>query len=121
MPAALIGQRRVGAIVCFGAALALVPGANARDLKAIVAPTTDFSKPERFERNPGGAATAKQLVNRDAFSHPSANLSFEERAEFFIGNGFFKRVWVGAPASVQSADGLGPLYNARSCQRCHLK
>lgn len=26
-----------------------------------------------------------------------------------------------APSSTQSADGLGPLYNARSCQRCHLK
>jgi CxxC motif-containing protein (DUF1111 family) len=38
-----------------------------------------------------------------------------------VGNGFFKRVWVSAPASTEAADGLGPLYNARACQRCHLK
>jgi CxxC motif-containing protein (DUF1111 family) len=48
-------------------------------------------------------------------------MSFEREIDFKVGNGFFKRVWVSAPASTQAADGLGPLYNARSCQRCHLK
>jgi CxxC motif-containing protein (DUF1111 family) len=48
-------------------------------------------------------------------------LSFEDRADFFIGNGLFRRAWVSAPASTQGGDGLGPLYNARACQRCHLK
>lgn len=95
--------------------------ADARDLSAITAPTTDFSKPEAYERHPGGAATSKKKPNRNAFSQPSANLSFEQRADFFVGNGFFKRLWVTAPASTDSADGLGPLYNARACQRCHLK
>jgi CxxC motif-containing protein (DUF1111 family) len=93
----------------------------ARDLDAITAPTRDFSKPEAYERNPGGAGTSKQPVNGNAFSQPSANLGFEQRADFFVGNGFFKRLWVTAPASTKSADGLGPLYNARACQRCHLK
>ena len=94
---------------------------EARDLSAIIAPTTDFSKPEAYERHPGGAATTKKKPGRNAFSHPSANLTFEQRADFFVGNGFFKRLWVTAPASTDSADGLGPLYNARACQRCHLK
>ncbi|OSM07135.1 putative thiol oxidoreductase with 2 cytochrome c heme-binding site [Magnetofaba australis IT-1] len=40
--------------------------------------------------------------------------------DFVIGNGFFKRLWVSAPSSTKAADGLGPLYNARACQRCHL-
>ncbi len=104
-------------------ALCLLAGTPvaARDLAAIVAPTTDFTKPEPFERNPGGATTHKKAINGDAFSHPSANLPFERRADFFIGNGFFKRSWVTAPASTGSADGLGPLFNARSCQGCHLK
>ncbi|MEM9763110.1 MAG: di-heme oxidoredictase family protein, partial [Pseudomonadota bacterium] len=35
--------------------------------------------------------------------------------------GLFKKLWVSAPASTKASDGLGPLYNARSCQRCHLK
>ena len=87
----------------------------------ILAPTGDFSQPEKWEELPGGSATNRKRFGREAFSQPSANLSFEERADFFVGNGLFRRVWVTAPASTQSADGLGPLYNARGCQRCHLK
>ena len=94
---------------------------EARDLSAITAPAIDFTRPEPYERNPGGAATSKKKPGRNAFSQPSANLGFERRADFFVGNGFFKRLWVTAPASTDSADGLGPLYNARACQRCHLK
>ena len=81
----------------------------------------DFTEPEPFERNPGGATTQKETHGSNAFSQPAANLSFEKRADFFVGNGLFKRLWVAAPSSTEAADGLGPLYNARSCQRCHLK
>ena len=88
---------------------------------AILAPTTDFSAPERFETLSGGSATNRSTLNRNAFSQPSANLSFEQRADFFVGNGLFRRNWVTAPSSTQGADGLGPLYNARGCQGCHLK
>jgi CxxC motif-containing protein (DUF1111 family) len=88
---------------------------------AILAPTTDFTAPERFETLSGGSATNRSTLNRNAFSQPSANLSFEERADFFVGNGLFRRNWVMAPSSTQGADGLGPLYNARACQGCHLK
>jgi CxxC motif-containing protein (DUF1111 family) len=90
-------------------------------IAAVVAPATDFTAPERFEALPGGAATSKALVNRDAYSHSSANMSFEKELDFKIGNGLFRKVWVSAPSSTQASDGLGPLYNSRSCQRCHLK
>ena len=36
-----------------------------------------------------------------------------------LGKALFERIWVSAPASTKSADGLGPLYNARSCTACH--
>ena len=36
-----------------------------------------------------------------------------------IGARLFQRNWVGAPASTKATDGLGPLYNARSCAGCH--
>ena len=36
------------------------------------------------------------------------------------GKALFKRNWVAAPSSTQSSDGLGPLYNARSCSGCHI-
>ena len=38
-----------------------------------------------------------------------------------IGEGLFRRMWVAAPTATQAADGLGPLYNARSCATCHPK
>lgn len=91
------------------------------DRAKILEPTSDFSKPERFEELSGGSATNRKRMGKDAFSQPSANLPFADRGQFFVGNGFFKRLWVTAPSSTQAADGLGPLYNARACQRCHLK
>src|SRR5262249_5943015 len=36
-----------------------------------------------------------------------------------LGRALFERAWVSAPASTKSTDGLGPLYNARSCSSCH--
>jgi CxxC motif-containing protein (DUF1111 family) len=92
-----------------------------QDRSAILAPTKDFSKPERWEELPGGTATNRVRFDADAFSQPSTSLSFEDRAKFSIGNGMFRRTWVTAPSSTQSADGLGPLFNARGCQDCHLK
>src|SRR3546814_15496642 len=48
-------------------------------------------------------------------------LSFKRELDFKIGTGLFLRLWVSSPSSTTSADCLGPLFNARSCQRCHLK
>ena len=87
----------------------------------VVAPTSDFSKPEAFEMLPAGALTSRKKIGAGAFSHSSANMSFEKELDFKIGDGLFRRTWVSAPASTRAADGLGPLFNARACQRCHLK
>ena len=88
---------------------------------AITRPTTDFSKSEQFELMQGGAGTSRKRVNQDAFSQSSANITFEEEGTFKLGNGIFRKVWVSAPSSTQASDGLGPLFNARACQSCHLK
>ncbi|MFU0504280.1 di-heme oxidoreductase family protein [Pseudaminobacter sp. NGMCC 1.201702] len=92
-----------------------------RRVTAITRPASDFSKPEQFELMQGGAGTALNAVNRDAYSHSSANITFEEEATFKVGNGLFRKLWVSAPSSTQASDGLGPLFNARACQSCHLK
>lgn len=97
---------------------------SSKDLARVIAitrPTTDFSKPEPFELMQGGAGTSRKQVNRDSFSQSSANITFEEESTFKIGNGFFTKLWVSAPSSTQASDGLGPLFNARACQSCHLK
>ncbi len=68
-----------------------------------------------------GGATTVPGVGRNAFSFPAANLTDAERTRFAIGNSFFKRNWVEAPASTQARDGLGPHFIARSCGGCHVQ
>jgi CxxC motif-containing protein (DUF1111 family) len=41
------------------------------------------------------------------------------RMENVIGQSIFERIWVSAPSSTEAADGLGPMFNARSCAACH--
>ncbi|SIO05294.1 di-heme oxidoredictase family protein [Vannielia litorea] len=94
---------------------------EAARIAAVTAPATEFSAPEAFEQNAGGAATVRRRGNADAFSQPSGNIDFARELDFKLGNGLFRKLWVSSPSSTLASDGLGPLYNARSCQRCHLK
>lgn len=89
----------------------------------VAAPAADIAPAlEPGEEMPGGAATSRESVtDRDAFSHFSHGIGFEGEARFKIGNAIFRKLWVAAPSSTQASDGLGPLYNARGCQNCHLK
>lgn len=87
----------------------------------VLAPPADPGALEPYEEMPGGAATSRKRLNANAFSFPSANLSFAGERDFALGNGLFEKFWVSSPASTRASDGLGPLYNARSCQGCHLK
>jgi CxxC motif-containing protein (DUF1111 family) len=73
---------------------------------------------ELLAANSAGAATIHE-INRNSFSQPAANLEVERRGEFFIGNAFFNSAWIVAPATAGARDGLGPLFNARSCDQCH--
>lgn len=66
-----------------------------------------------------GGATTVAAADRHAFSRPAANMNVSKRAAFAIGNAFFNSPWVAAPASASARDGLGPLFNARSCDACH--
>ncbi len=93
----------LGAALMFGSASAFGEGA------------------EPGEERPGGDATDHGPRDRSAFSRPAAGLAFDRQLEFKVGDGVFRKLWVAAPSSTVSSDGLGPLYNARSCQGCHLK
>lgn len=114
----------LGAVAIAGGGPAQRQDLSAEDrarVSAITKPSTSFSQAEQFEQMQGGAGTVKKLINPDIFSHPAANLTFEGRQEFMVGNGLFRKDWVSSPASTQASDGLGPLFNARSCQACHVK
>ena len=94
---------------------------EAARIAAVTALATDFTAPQNFEEKPAGAATVRARKTADAYSQPSGNITFEDELTFKVGNGLFRKLWVSTPASTLASDGLGPLYNARSCQRCHLK
>ncbi len=95
--------------------------AEASRIAKVVSPTNDFSAAEPFEEKSAGAATVRTRADNEAFSQHSPNISFEQELEFKLGNALFQKIWVFSPASTKASDGLGPLYNARSCQRCHIK
>ncbi|MDH4441149.1 MAG: di-heme oxidoredictase family protein [Rhizobium sp.] len=90
-------------------------------VQAVTTPTSDFSKAEPFEIRQGGAGTSQHGVSRDAFSHFAPNITFAEEQDFKLGNALFTKLWVSSPSSTQASDGLGPLFNARACQSCHVK
>ena len=96
-------------------------GADA-GVAGLIAPTKDYSRAEEGEDKPGGGATSRGSVdNADAFSHSSGNLDVKRELDFKIGNAIFRKNWVSAPSSTDASDGLGPLFNSRACQNCHLK
>lgn len=68
-----------------------------------------------------GGDTGISIVSSESYSMPSSNLTASRKGDFFVGNAFFKQPWVIAPASTDSRDGLGALFNVAACQSCHIK
>ncbi len=48
-------------------------------------------------------------------------LSDEEYDKYILGRSFFAIPWVEAPSATTARDGLGPLFNANTCNSCHPK
>ena len=127
IPAALLLLATAGAV---GAEATLSLPLSARDdlsakdrkrVQSVTRPTRNFAKAEKYEAMSGGGTTSVASITADSFSHFSANLTFEEEETFKLGNALFRKLWVSSPSSTQASDGLGPLFNARACQTCHLK
>lgn len=68
-----------------------------------------------------GGDTGISIISSESYSMPSSNLTASRKGDFFVGNAFFKQPWVVAPASTDSRDGLGALFNVAACQSCHVK
>jgi CxxC motif-containing protein (DUF1111 family) len=67
----------------------------------------------------GGEGTVDDATGF-AFALALETLPAKDRRAFAVGNSFFNRNWVRAPASAAGRDGLGPAFNAQSCSSCHL-
>ena len=89
------------------------------ELSSIGFAETHYNKAEDREALTGGSGTVF-VENKNAYSLPLKNLKIENRINFFVGNSMFRRVWL-PPSDVHFArDGLGPFFNADSCQGCHI-
>ena len=75
---------------------------------------------EPGEELSGGGGTVFD-TSENAYALSIRGLDREQRRAFAVGNSFFNDNWVTAPASAEGRDGLGPLFNARSCSGCHFK
>ncbi|AMY67818.1 di-heme oxidoredictase family protein [Frigidibacter mobilis] len=95
--------------------------AEAERIAAVLAPPTDFTAPEPFEALPGGTGTARgdAARGRGAFAAPLPGMAPGRELDFHLGSALFGKLWVTAPSATRASDGLGPLFNARSCLNCH--
>ncbi len=71
-----------------------------------------------LQRQSGGEATTSRVSLR-SYVQPAANLSKAQQLDFWTGFSLFRDPWVIAPSSTKDRDGLGPMFNARSCIACH--
>jgi CxxC motif-containing protein (DUF1111 family) len=90
-------------------------------LAALALPAAALNADDGADDALTGGATTVFATGRNAFSFPLATLGDAERARFAVGNSFFRRNWVEAPASTTARDGLGPHFIARSCGGCHVQ
>ncbi|MET1257036.1 di-heme oxidoredictase family protein [Aliikangiella maris] len=64
--------------------------------------------------------TAVPRYRNNTFIQPAVKLDLKAQMPFWVGLSFFRDPWVVAPATTTARDGLGPLFNARSCITCHI-
>ncbi|WP_415184919.1 di-heme oxidoredictase family protein [Phaeovulum sp.] len=107
-----------GAGGTLGDGLPRTEGEAAR-IRTVIAAPTGFATPEPYESLPGGAATLRGAAGPRAFSAPAAGLTGARALDFRLGEALFGKLWVTAPSTTRASDGLGPLFNARSCASCH--
>ena len=74
---------------------------------------------EDGEKWPGGK-TSVTVSGKSSFSRASANMPANRRLDFSVGDTFFDSEWVPAPQPNSFRDGLGPLFNTRACETCHV-
>lgn len=68
---------------------------------------------------PGGNATVSISPFASSMS-PATSLPREKLPAFHAGKALANQPWIKAPTTTTARDGLGPLYNARTCLACHI-
>ncbi|MCK0126372.1 c-type cytochrome, partial [Gelidibacter sp. F2691] len=89
-------------------------------IQAAIAAPDSFMEAIAFEMRSAGAATQMAPRSGALFSSPLPTLPAGKKLDFTLGEAIFEKLWVQAPSSTISSDGLGPLYNTRACSACHI-
>ncbi|AKU94863.1 putative thiol oxidoreductase with 2 cytochrome c heme-binding site [Labilithrix luteola] len=87
---------------------------------ACASETSSPDAPPSADPFSGGATTVFDAT-KDAYGNQAANLKGDRANGFNLGHAIFTRNWVTAPATTEDMDGLGPLFNQRSCSGCHAR
>ena len=84
-------------------------------------PVASAPEPDSAEHlpPPGGVWTRPRQPG-PTYMAPAWHLNDDEELAFYTGLSFFRSPWVTAPSSTTARDGLGPLFNAHSCEACHV-
>lgn len=93
--------------------LALLPGAVA------AAESSGVPAVSPLETLPGGEGSVS-FRPRPSFMLPVANLPEAAKPVFHAGRALAHQPWIKAPTATTARDGLGPIYNARTCLACHI-
>ena len=75
----------------------------------------DFDQAELL---PGDGMTSRN-ISRRSYVEPGENTTTQDQLLFWTGFSLFRDPWVVAPSSTKDRDGLGPVFNSRSCISCH--
>lgn len=70
------------------------------------------------ELKPGGDTTVS-IKPAPSLMLPANNLAIEKKPDFHAGKALAHQPWVKAPTITDARDGLGPVYNTRTCLVCH--
>ena len=69
----------------------------------------------------GGENGTINLTSDLAFAQPIPPMLTADVINFKVGRSFFHTAWITAPASTAAVDGVGVLFNANSCNSCHIE
>lgn len=119
-PAALLADTAVGPWGMPHVSVLPPQKGDAAKKASVLGAPKDFTQAEALEDRSAGAGTLMPPFGPAPFSHPSPKLPEDQRLDFTLGEALFEKLWVVAPSSTISSDGLGPLYNARACSACHV-
>ena len=79
--------------------------------------TNIVPKFDEAEHNTAGGMTTRRLYA--SYIYPGNKVSRDLQLNFWTGFSLFRDPWVAAPSATGNRDGLGPLFNTRSCVACH--